>query len=247
MMEEMKYKLESFEGPLDLLLTLIKKNKVNIWDIPIVEITDQYLEAISGIEKSMLDNTGEFIILASQLLYIKSKMLLPKDEEEEEEDPREELAQRLYEYKKFKEASQSMRKSEFSSKYMVFRDEEPIKFPVPEYNINHETSTLLDAFNSIMQRRVRKAKPEKRAFYGIVGREKVSVDDMVVKINNVLKINKKVEFSSLFGEEDSRPEMIATFMALLEMIKLNQICADYDDTKKEFIISVGKNGLKGQD
>lgn len=247
MMEEMKYKLESFEGPLDLLLTLIKKNKVNIWDIPIVEITDQYLEAISGIEKSMLDNTGEFIILASQLLYIKSKMLLPKDEEEEEEDPREELAQRLYEYKKFKEASQSMRKSEFSSKYMVFRDEEPIKFPVPEYSINHETSALLDAFNSIMQRRVRKSKPEKRAFYGIVGREKVSVDDMVVKINNVLKLNKKVEFSSLFREEDSRPEMIATFMALLEMIKLNQICADYDDNKKEFIISVGKNGLKGQD
>lgn len=247
MMEEMKYKLESFEGPLDLLLTLIKKNKVNIWDIPIVEITDQYLEAISGIEKSMLDNTGEFIILASQLLYIKSKMLLPKDEEEEEEDPREELAQRLYEYKKFKEASQSMRKSEFSSKYMVFRDEEPIKFPVPEYSINHETSALLDAFNSIMQRRVRKAKPEKRAFYGIVGREKVSVDDMVLKINNVLKLNKKVEFSSLFREEDSRPEMIATFMALLEMIKLNQICADYDDNKKEFIISVGKNGLKGQD
>ena len=231
MMEEMKYKLESFEGPLDLLLTLIKKNKVNIWDIPIVEITDQYLEAISGIEKSMLDNTGEFIILASQLLYIKSKMLLPKDEEEEEEDPREELAQRLYEYKKLKEASQSM----------------PIKFPVPEYSINHETSALLDAFNSIMQRRVRKSKPEKRAFYGIVGREKVSVDDMVVKINNVLKLNKKVEFSSLFREEDSKPEMIATFMALLEMIKLNQICADYDDNKKEFIISVGKNGLKGQD
>ena len=71
-MDEIKYRLESFEGPLDLLLTLIKKNKVSIWDIPIVEITDQYLEAIAGIEKTMLDNTGEFIILASQLLYIKS-------------------------------------------------------------------------------------------------------------------------------------------------------------------------------
>ncbi len=246
-MDEIKYRLESFEGPLDLLLTLIKKNKVSIWDIPIVEITDQYLEAIAGIEKTMLDNTGEFIILASQLLYIKSKMLLPKDEEDDEEDPREELAQRLYEYKKFKEASQQMRKSEFSSKYMVFRGEEDIKFPVPEYNINHELSDLVDAFGNILQRRVRKAKPEKRAFYGIVGREKVSVDDMVIKIKDRLKVNGKVDFSSLFGENDSRPEMIATFLAVLEMVKLNQIRADYDDNKQEFIISENKETVKGQE
>ena len=240
-MDELKYRLDTFEGPLDLLLTLIKKNKVSIWDIPIVELTDQYLEAISGIEKTMLDNTGEFIILASELLYIKSKMLLPKDEEDEDEvDPREELAQRLYEYKKFKEASQSMRKSEFSSKYMVFRDEEDIEFPIPEYNRSHTISELVDAFGNIYQRRIRRAKPEKRAFYGIVGREKVSVDDMVTKIENVLKISKKVEFSSLFKEEDSRPEMIATFLALLEMIKLNKIYADYDDKKKEFIICSAK-------
>ena len=246
-MDEIKYRLESFEGPLDLLLTLIKKNKVSIWDIPIVEITDQYLEAIAGIEKTMLDNTGEFIILASQLLYIKSKMLLPKDEEDDEEDPREELAQRLYEYKKFKEASQEMRKSEFSSKYMVFRGEEDIKFPVPEYNINHELSDLIDAFGNILQRRVRKAKPEKRAFYGIVGREKVSVDDMVIKIKDRLRVNGKVDFSSLFGENDSRPEMIATFLAVLEMVKLNQIRADYDDNKQEFIISENKETVKGQE
>ena len=246
-MDEIKYRLESFEGPLDLLLTLIKKNKVSIWDIPIVEITDQYLEAIAGIEKTMLDNTGEFIILASQLLYIKSKMLLPKDEEDDEEDPREELAQRLYEYKKFKEASLQMRKSEFSSKYMVFRDEEDIKFPVPEYNINHELSDLIDAFGNIFQRRVRKAKPEKRAFYGIVGREKVSVDDMVIKIKDRLKVNGKVDFSSLFGENDSRPEMIATFLAVLEMVKLNQIRADFDDDKQEFIISENKETVKGQE
>ena len=236
-MDEMKYRLESFEGPLDLLLTLIKKNKVSIWDIPIVEITDQYLEAIDGIEKSRLDDTSEFIVLAAQLLYIKSKMLLPKDEEEEdEEDPREELARRLYEYKKFKEASTEMRKSEFSSKYMFFREEEDIKFPIPEYSRHHELSELADAFNSIYQRRIRKAKPEKRAFSGIVGREKVSVDDMVEKICKVLHRLRKVEFSSLFREEDSKPEMIATFLAVLEMIKLNRIRADYDEDKKEFII-----------
>lgn len=247
MTEEFKYKLESFEGPLDLLLTLIKKNKVSIWDIPIVEITDQYLEAIAGIEKTMLDNTGEFIIMASQLLYIKSKMLLPKDEEDEEEgDPREELAQRLFEYKKIKEASQEMRKSEFSSKYMVFREEEKINFPVPEYNRNHDISELVDAFGSIYQRKIRHQKPEKRAFYGIVGREKVSVDDMAEKIRTVLKRKKKVEFSALFSDDDSRPEMIATFLAVLEMIKLNTIRADYDESRKEFIIcTAGKPPLAG--
>lgn len=237
-MEELNYRLESFEGPLDLLLTLIKRNKVSIWDIPIVEITDQYLQAIEGIEKSKLDDTSEFIVLASQLLYIKSKMLLPKDEkDEDEEDPREELARRLYEYKKFKEASQEMRKSEFSSKYMVFREEESIKFPIPEYSKHHEIAELADAFNSIFQRRIRKAKPEKRAFSGIVGREKVSVDDMVEKVCKALYKRRRVDFSSLFREEDSKPEMIATFLAVLEMIKLSRIRADYDEKRHEFIIS----------
>lgn len=236
-MEIIKYRLESFEGPLDLLLTLIKKNKVSIWDIPIVEITDQYLEAIDGIEKSELDNTAEFIVMASQLLYIKSKMLLPKEEKaEEEEDPREELARRLYEYKKFKEASREMRKSEFSSKYMVFREEEKIKFPIPEYSRHHEISELTDAFGSILQRRIRKAKPEKRAFSGIVGREKVSVEDMTEKVKRRLSGTGRVEFSSLFLEEDSKPEMIATFLAVLEMIKLDIIKADYSDEKHDFII-----------
>lgn len=237
-MEELSYRLESFEGPLDLLLMLIKKNKVSIWDIPIVEITDQYLEAIEGIEKTRLDDTSEFIVLASELLYIKSKMLLPKEEkEEDEEDPREELARRLYEYNKFKEASLEMRKNEFSSRYKVFREEENIKFPVPEYSRHHELSDLTDAFNSILQRRIRRAKPEKRAFSGIVGREKVSVDDMAAKVRRVLTRKRKVSFASLFREEDSRPEMIATFLAVLEMIKLNRIRADFDENRNEYMIS----------
>lgn len=240
-MDSILYKLDTFEGPLDLLLTLIQKNKVSIYDIPIVEITAQYLEAIEGIEDSQLENTGEFIVMAAQLLLIKSRMLLPKNEEEEdEEDPRAELARRLEEYQKFKEASLELRKSEFSSRYMVFRDEEKIKFPIPEYSREHNTSELIDAFNSILARRIRKAAPEKRAFSGIVGREKVSVDDMVEKICKRLSKSKRVNFSSLFLEDDSRPEMIATFLAVLEMIKLNRIRADYDENTEDFIITAGK-------
>lgn len=236
-MDKICYKLEGFEGPLDLLLHLISKNKVSIYDIPIVEITDQYLEAIEGIEESDIENASEFIVLAAQLLYIKSRMLLPKDEEEEEEDPREELAQRLLEYQKYKEASQELRKTEFWSRYMIFKDAEKIDFPVPEYDVKHEVTDLIDAFEAILQRKIRKKKPEKKAFAGIVGREKVSVDDMAKKVERILSESKRLRFSLLFKEEDSKPEMIATFLAVLEMIKLSKITADFDDESGEFIIS----------
>ncbi|MCC8168935.1 MAG: segregation/condensation protein A [Oscillospiraceae bacterium] len=236
-MDKLLYKLDTFEGPLDLLLTLIKKNKVSIYDIPIVEITEQYLEAIEGIEDDKIENTSEFLVMAANLLFIKSKMLLPKDEEEEEEDPREELARRLAEYQKFKEASSELRKTEFSSKYMVFREEEKINFPIPEYNREHTISELTDAFNSILQRKIRAEKPTKRAFLGIVGREKVSVDDMVEKICKRLKRGKRVQFKSLFRAEDSKPEMIATFLAVLEMIKMNRLFADYNYDTKDFVLT----------
>ena len=235
-MEKIQYKLDAFEGPLDLLLHLIQKNKVSIYDIPIAEITDQYLELIAGIGEEQLENTSEFLLMAAQLLYIKSKMLLPKPQEEEEEDPREDLAQRLLEYQKYKEASKELRKQEFWSRYMVFREAEKIDFPIPQYDRTHETSELIEAFQAILRRRVRREKPSKKAFQGIVGREKVSVDDMVDKVCRILAKKRRVEFKSIFRKEDSKPEMIATFLAILEMIKLNKIAADYDAEKQDFII-----------
>lgn len=235
-MEKMLYKLESFNGPLDLLLHLITKNKVSIYDIPIVEITEQYLEAIEGIEESALEDTSEFLVMAAQLLYIKSKMLLPKPEEDEEEDPREDLARRLAEYKLFKEASQDLRKSEFATRYMFFKPEEKIDFPLPEYDRRHQVDELLDAFSAIMARRERQKKPEKRAFSGIVGREKVSVEDMVEKVCKYLAKQPRLTFSSIFRKGESKPEMIATFLAVLEMIKLNKIKTEYDENQKEFIL-----------
>ena len=236
-MEKIQYKLENFNGPLDLLLHLIQKNKVSIWDIPIVEITEQYLEAIEGIEDSALEDTSEFMVLAAQLLYIKSKLLLPKPEtDEEEDDPRDELARRLEEYKIFKEASQNLRKTEFSSRYMFFKGEEKISFPVPEYDRPHGVDELLEAFNTILARRERYKKPEKKAFSGIVGREKVSVEDMTEKLNRYLDVSPRLSFHSVFKREDSRPEMIATFLAILEMIKLGTLSAEFDENKKDFVL-----------
>ncbi len=236
-MEKLSYKLSLFEGPLDLLLTLIQKNKVSIYDIPIVEITEQYMDIIENADRDGLDDMSEFLVMASQLLYIKSKMLLPKNEdEEEEEDPREDLARRLMEYKQYKEASFELRKTEFTTKHMIFRDTEHIDFPLPVYDRHHDTSELIDAFASIMQRKIRKMKPEKKAFFGIVGREKVSVDDMVDKICTRLSREKKFGFKTLFYGDISKPEMIATFLAVLEMIRMNKLVADYDRDRDDFII-----------
>ncbi len=235
-MEKMQYKLEMFEGPLDLLLHLIKKNKVSIWDIPIAQITDQYMQIISEASDSDLDEMSEFLVMASQLLYIKSRMLLPKKEEEEEEDPREDLARRLEEYQQYKEASKSLRKNEFASRDLVFREAEKLKLPIPPYSRRHETAELLEAFAMILDRRQRSKRPEKRAFSGIVGREKVSVEDMAKKVRHRLERKGRVSFSSLFKPEDSRPEMIATFLALLEMIKLAKIKAEYNEDNHDFII-----------
>lgn len=236
-MEKILYKLESFEGPLDLLLHLINKNKVNIYDIPIIEITAQYLEAIESFGDAALENMSEFLVLASQLLYIKSKMLLPKKEDEDEEDPREDLARRLIEYQKYKEASTELRKKEFWSRYMFFRESEKIDFPIPEYDKQHSVDELIDAFNAIYARKLRQQKPQKKAFSGIVGREKVSVEDMVEKVCKMLANNSRLKFQNIFQPEDSKPEMIATFLAVLEMIKLNRIRADYSDDENDFVIT----------
>ena len=248
-MEKLQYKLSAFEGPLDLLLTLIQKNKVSIWDIPIAEITEQYLEAIEGIEEEEIDDTSEFLVLAAQLLWIKSRMLLPKDEEEEEEDPREDLARRLAEYQAYKEASAELRKTEGAADFMVFREEENIKFPVPEYSREHTIEDLMNAFQNILARQMRKAKVEKRAFSGIVGREKVSVHAMSTRIKRRFLGSKKVNFTALFEENDSRPVMIATFLAVLDMIKGNKLFAEYDAKKGDYILTTSytKKELEAED
>lgn len=238
-MEMVSYRLDRFEGPLDLLLTLIQKNKVNIYDIPILEITDQYMEIINSAENTDLDYTGEFLVMASQLLYIKSKMLLPKPELEDEEDPREDLAARLLLYKKYKEASLELRKNEFSTKNMIFRDTEKIDYPLPAYDHQHGLDELMEAFEMIMSRRERREKPDRAAFTGIVGREKVSVDDMVEKICKRLSGRKQITFISLFSENISKPEMVATFLAILEMIRLSKIYAETDKTSNELVLIKG--------
>ena len=223
-------KLEVFEGPLELLLHLLKKNKVSIYDIPIGEITKQYFEYMDALKEFDIEYSSEFVVMASELLYIKSKMLLPKREETEEEDPRMDLARRLAEYQKMKIISELLEEKEFSDFYSFYKDPEPLPtLPADYSDQKFEVDMLFDAFLSVLDKKARKEPPPKSAFGGIVGREPVSVKSRADYIKTRLKRKKKVTFSSLFEDIDTRPSIIATFLALLEMIKLEIIRAQLVD------------------
>lgn len=231
-MEQLKFKLDSFEGPLDLLLMLIRKNKVNIYDIPISLILDQYLSVMNDMKEMDLEVSSEFLVLAATLLQIKSKMLLPKPEEETEDDidPREELVRRLTEYKKVKESVGFFKERENIGTSMFFKSPDAIERPPAELNYAKLTpENLLIAYRRAYQRLERKTPPPKKSFMGIVGHEKVSVRSRVAFIWNKLKSKTSTLFKDLFSGVKTRPEAVASFLASLELIKLKKIRIEYDE------------------
>ena len=220
-------KLSVFEGPLELLLHLLKKNKVSIYEIPIVEITKQYFEYMETCKEFDIEYSSEFIVMAAEIFYIKSKMLLPKREEAEEEDPRADLAKRLLEYQKMKLISELLKTKEFSDFHNFYKRPEPLPKLAPDYSDQRfDIDRLWQAFLTVLDKKERKEPPSKTAFGGIVGRETVSVKSRADFIQERLKRKKRVPFASLFNGIDSRPAVIATFLALLEMIKLEIIQAN---------------------
>lgn len=219
-------KLNVFEGPLELLLHLLKKNKVSIYEIPIVEITKQYFEYMEALNKYDIEYSSEFVVMAAELLYIKSKMLIPRNEEVEEEDPRQDLARRLAEYQKMKIVSEILREKEFSDFYNFYKAPEVLPKREADYSDqSFDVSILWDAFLMVLDKKERKEPPSKTAFTGIAGREQVSVKSRATYISKKLSLKKKVAFTSLFDDSQSRPSIIATFLALLEMIKLEIVKA----------------------
>ena len=235
-MEKLSFKLEVFEGPLDLLLRLITKNKVNIYDIPIASITDQYIETIEMMREMDLDVSSEFTVMASQLLLIKSRMLLPKNEEDDEEDPRGELVEKLLEYQRYKATSAFLKEREFSYRYMIFKKPIDIDPIIEPDNTVYPVDRLLEAFNDILERSKRRVPPPRKTFEGIVRKEKVSVKERIFFIDDILSGKESVMFSELFENTDSKPAMIATFLALLELIKVGVVKAEYNRKKEEFVI-----------
>lgn len=237
-MEQLSFKLDAFEGPLDLLLMLIKKNKVNIYDIPIATILDQYLEVMKSMEEMDLEVSSEFLVLAATLLQIKSRMLLPKDEDEEEEDPRTELVRRLLEYQQIKESLDFFREHENYSVGLFFKLPDAIERPPAEMNYSKMTlENLLDAYKMSCIKLERKLPPPKRSFSGIVGHEKVSIKEKVRKIWNGLVSKGRILFKDIFKGIKSKPEAVASFLAVLEMIKLNKIQVEDTDVRGEYSVT----------
>lgn len=237
-MEQLSFKLDAFEGPLDLLLMLIKKNKVSIYDIPIATILDQYLEVMRSMEEMDLEVSSEFLVLAATLLQIKSKMLLPKENEEDEEDPRTELVRRLLEYQQIKESIGFFREHENSDVGLFFKVPDAIERPPAEMNYSKMTlENLFEAYKVSFVKMERKLPPPKRSFSGIVGHEKVSIREKVRKIWNRLIEKGKVMFKDIFRNVKSKPEAVASFLAVLEMIKMNKIVVEDTDVKGEYSVT----------
>ena len=237
-MDKISFKLEVFEGPLDLLLQLINKNKLNIYDIPIAAITEQYFEALERMQAMDLEVTSEFLVMAARLIYIKSQLLLPKNNyDTQEEDPRTELVEKLLEYQRYKMASQFLKEREFSNKYIFFKHGEEIDPVVIPYEGEYNITELIAAFNDVLERVQRRMPPTKKPFEKILSREKVSVKDKVHYLRKLFSKKKKMQFSKIFDSIDTRPELVATFLALLELIKLHRVAAKYSDKAKDFVIT----------
>ncbi len=231
-MEQLNFKLDSFEGPLDLLLMLIRKNKVSIYDIPISIILEQYLAVMNEMKEMDLEISSEFLVLAATLLQIKSKMLLPKSEDETEEniDPREELVSRLTEYKKVKESVGFFREHENIGAYMFFKTPDVIERPPAELNYAMLTpENIILAFKRAYMKLERKMPPPKHSFSGIVGHEKISIRTRVSNIWKQLVQKGQMMFKELFKGSKTKPEAVASFLAVLELIKIKKIFVEYSE------------------
>jgi segregation and condensation protein A len=228
----MTVKLQVFEGPLDLLLYLIEKNKVNIYDIPIVEITSQYMEYLTEMKKRDLNILSEFLVMAATLIDIKSKMLLPSspNEEEEEEDPRAELVQQLLEYKMYKCMAYELKDRQIDAERVMYKaptiPEEVAAFEEPinlEELVSDVTlAKLNEIFQSIMKKQVDKIDPV-RSKFGKIEKEEVSLEDKMGYLEDYAKSHRQFSFRNLLAGQTGKMEVIVTFLAILELMKMGKI------------------------
>lgn len=242
---EIAYKLNVFEGPLDLLLHLIEKNKVDIYDIPIVTITEQYLAYVSEMQEQDMDVMSEFLVMAGTLLQIKSKMLLPREEteEEEEEDPRAELVGRLLEYKMYKYAALELKDMELDASHNLYK-KPTIPKEVEEYREEVDPAELVDGltlsklndiFRSIMRKQVDKIDPI-RSKFGTIEKEEINIEDRMVQIREEVRGLKGINFRTLLETQPTRMNIIITFMSILELMKVGAITIRQEETFGEIVI-----------
>lgn len=245
-------KLEAFEGPLDLLLHLIDKNKVNIYDIPIVEITRQYMEYIQEMTRRDLNVMSEFLVMAATLLDIKSKMLLPKeaDEEGEEEDPRQELVEKLLEYKLYKYMSYELREKQQEASFAMYK---PPTIPkeVSAYRPEVKVEELLDGvtlqkmhsiFKDMMRRQKDRVDPVRSSF-GTLEKEEVDMDATWERVEAYIAEHGTCDFCALLERERTKMQIVVTFLVILELMKIGRITISQEGTFGNiFITAAGREG-----
>lgn len=244
-MEEISVKLEVFEGPMDLLLHLIHKNKIDIYDIPIAMITTQYMEYMKTVSADM-DNMSEFIKMAATLLEIKAKMLLPKPkiDTESEDDPRKELVEKLLEYKLCKYMSMQLKERSYSGAEVFYCTphipKEIAKFvPATDPIDLLDTVTLSrleEVFSGIINRKINRLDPIRYDFKK-VEKDEVTIDDRMEYILSFMNEKKEICFSDLFDETSGKFRMVVTFLAMLELIKTNHITVMQNNAFTDIIIS----------
>lgn len=226
---QLEVKLNSFEGPLDLLLHLIDKNKINIYDIPIAEITKQYMEYIDANQENDLDLMSDFLVMAATLIQIKVDLLLPPevDERGEEIDPREELTQRLLEYRLYKQVAVQLREQEEQNQKFFYRSAQ-IPEEVEQYEPPVDTEAILatlcaeqlrDCYQNLLRRSAGRADLVRSRFGNIV-REKLRVSDKITDIMNYAKTRPLFTFGQLVSVDNTRTSVVVTFLACLELVKM---------------------------
>jgi len=238
-------KLEAFEGPLDLLLHLIEKNKIDIYDIPIAEITDQYMEYVNQMKTADLDMMSDFLLVAAQLINIKSRMLLPKEEKEngEEIDPREDLVNRLLEYKMYKYSAEILKGREDFASSFIFK-EPTIPSEVAEYEEKPEISEIIgdltlaklhSIFNFVIKKQADKTDPI-RSLFGKIKKEPISMSESVNRLQNYGKEHKYFSFREFLINQPSRLHVVVSFLAVLELMKVGALKAVQEDKDSDIVI-----------
>ncbi len=239
-------KLEVFEGPLDLLLHLIEKNKIDIYDIPIVTITEQYLDYIKQMETEDMNVMSEFLVMAATLIDIKCKMLLPREENEEgeDEDPRAELVQKLLEYKMFKYMSYELKDRQLDAekswfkKPMLPKEVQDFQYPLDYEELigDMNLAKLHEIFKSCMKRQVDKVDPI-RSQFGNIEKDEINLEDKQTYIEEYVRNHKKFSFRELLERQGNKMEIIVTFLAILEMLKQNIITIEQDENFSDIFIT----------
>ena len=251
------YKLEKFEGPLDLLLHLIEKNKIDIYDIPIVEITKQYLDYVNQMEKEDLNIVSDFLVMAATLLDIKSRMLLPTPEMEEdgeETDPRAELVARLLEYKKYKLLAQELAEMEDQAGDVLFK-KPTVPREVAKYEPPVDLDQMLDGltlaklqriFDSVMRRQKEKVDPI-RSKFGTIKREPISLETKIMDVMHYARKHRKFSFRQMLERQRDKLEVVVSFLAILELMKIGKIHLTQEHTFDDmWIETLEEEGEEGE-